>query len=74
MERDIKTYLRGESVFSSPKLYKTCEMNGCFYAIRLKQNATLVANAHVHLYCTNMDMKPYQIIQFYCGRGMMEIS
>ena len=21
---------------------------------------------------TNMDMEPYQIIQFYCGRGKME--
>lgn len=21
---------------------------------------------------TNMDMEPYQIIQFYCGRGRME--
>ena len=37
MERDIKTYLRGDSGFSSPKLYKTCEMNGCSYAIRLKK-------------------------------------
>ena len=36
MERGIKTYLRGDSGFSSPKLYKTCEMNGCSYAIRLK--------------------------------------
>ena len=28
-----------------------------------------------HMYTfivTNMDMKPYQIIQFYCGRGKME--
>lgn len=45
MERGIKTYLRGDSGFSSPKLYKTCEMNGCSYAIRLKQNAALVSLA-----------------------------
>ena len=45
MERGIKTYLRGDSGFSSPKLYKTCEMNGCSYAIRLKQNASLIALA-----------------------------
>ena len=45
LERGIITYLRGDSGFSSPKLYKTCEMNGCSYAIRLKQNATLVALA-----------------------------
>ena len=123
MERDIKTYLRGDSGFSSPKLYKTCEMNGCSYAIRLKKNASLIALASdkdeelyqatkddqisyavtygefmyqagswdyprrvvfkiekpygqlTHMYTfivTNMDMKPYQIIQFYCGRGKME--
>lgn len=42
IERGIKTYLRGDSGFSSPKLYKTCEMNGCSYAIRLKQNASLM--------------------------------
>lgn len=45
MERGIKTYLRGDSGFSSPILYKTCEMNGCSYAIRLKQNSSLVALA-----------------------------
>ncbi|MDE7248912.1 MAG: IS1380 family transposase, partial [Lachnospiraceae bacterium] len=45
MERGIKTYLRGDSGFSSPKLYKTCEMNGCSYAIRLKQNSSLLALA-----------------------------
>ena len=123
MERGIKTYLRGDSGFSSPKLYKTCEMNGCSYAIRLKQNSPLTALASdkdeglykaakegqtryavtygefmyqagsweyprrvvfkiekpygrlAHMYTflvTNMDMEPYQIIQFYCGRGRME--
>lgn len=45
MERGIKTYLRGDSGFSSPRLYKTCEMNGCSYAIRLKQNSSLTALA-----------------------------
>lgn len=119
----LKADLRGDSGFSSPKLYKTCEMNGCSYAIRLKQNAALVSLASnkdeelyqatrkdeisyavtygefmyqtgswdcprrvvfkieklygqlIHMYTfivTNMDMKPYQIIQFYCGRGKME--
>jgi hypothetical protein len=123
MERGIKTYLRGDSGFSSPKLYKACEMNGCSYAIRLKQNSSLVTLAsdkdvdlykatqkdqishavtygefmyqagswdyprrvvfkiekpygqliHMHTFIvTNMDMKPHQIIQFYCGRGRME--
>ena len=45
IERGIKAYLRGDSGFSSPKLYKTCEENGCSYAIRLKQNASLIALA-----------------------------
>ena len=123
MNRRMKTYLRGDSGFSSPKLYKTCECNGCSYAIRLKQNNALIALAAdkdedlyratkedqiryavtygefmyqagswdyprrvvfkiekpygqmIHMYTfivTNMDMKPYQIIQFYCGRGRME--
>ena len=123
LERGMKTYLRGDSGFSSPKLYKTCEMNGCSYAIRLKQNPSLVALASdkdeelysatkedqisyavtygefmyqagswdyprrvvfkiekpygqlIHMYTflvTNMDMEPYQIIQFCCGRGKME--
>ena len=125
LERGIKTYLRGDSGFSSPKLYKTCEMNGCSYAIHLKQNTSLVALASdkdedlykatkedqisyavtygeflyqagswdyprrvvfkiekpygqlTHMYTfivTNMDMEPYQVIQFYCWRGKMEIS
>ena len=124
LERGIKTYLRGDSGFSSPKLYKTCEMNGCSYAIRLKQDSSLVALASdkeedlykatredqiryavtyygefmyqagsweyprrvvfkiekpygqlTHIYTfivTNMDMEPYQIIRFYCGRGRLE--
>ena len=123
LERGIKTYLRGDRGFFSPKLYETCEKNGCSYAIRLKQNSSLIALASdkdedlykatqkdqisyavtygefmyqagswkyprrvvfkiekpygqlTHMYTfivTNMDMEPYQIIQFYCGRGKME--
>ena len=123
LARNISAYLRGDSGFASPKLYKTCESNGCSYAIRLKQNAILLALASnkdeelylatkddqisyavtygefmyqansweyprrvvfkiekpygqlTHLYTfivTNMDMEPYQVIQFYCGRGRME--
>lgn len=41
----MKTYLRGDSGFASPKLKKTYEMNDCSYAIRLKQNSSLVALA-----------------------------
>jgi transposase len=45
LERGLKTYLRGDSGFSSPKFYETCESNGCSYAISLKQNSTLIALA-----------------------------
>ena len=123
LNREIKTYLRGDSGFSTPKLYEMCECNGCSYAIRLKQNKSLIALASykadalyeaskenqidytvtygefmyqagswgyprrvvfkiekpygqlTHMYTfivTNMDMEPYQVIQFYCGRGKME--
>jgi len=117
-------YLRGDSGFASPDLYKACEENDCKYAIRLKQNATLIRYAQdadealyratrenqvdyaveygefeyqagswshprrvvfkvekpygqiVHLFTfivtTMEDLEPYQVIQFYCGRGKME--
>lgn len=45
LERGLKTYLRGDSGFSSTKLYKICEMNGCSYSIRLEQNSSLLALA-----------------------------
>ena len=38
-------YLRGDSGFASPDLYNACEENDCKYAIRLKQNQTLVKYA-----------------------------
>lgn len=116
-------YLRGDSGFATPELYDACEDNACEYAIRLKQNRTLVKYASdadealyratrdnqidyaveygefeyqagswphprrvvfkvekpfgqmVHLYTfvvTTMESKPYQVLQFYCGRGKME--
>ena len=119
----LPLYLRGDSGFASPVLYETCEENDCKYAIRLKQNQTLIRyaadadealyratrnnqvdyaveygefeyqagswshqrrvvfkiekpyNQFVHLYTfivTNMETEPYQVIQFYCGRGKME--
>jgi hypothetical protein len=37
----IKLFLRGDSGFATPELYKQCETNGTSYAIRLKENATL---------------------------------
>lgn len=116
-------YLRGDSGFASPDLYEACEESDCKYAIRLKQNKTLVKYATdadnalyratrenqvdyaveygefdyqagswshprrvvfkiekpygqmSHLYTfivTTMEAEPYQVIQFYCGRGKME--
>ena len=116
-------YLRGDSGFAAPELYEACEDHDCKYAIRLKQNATLLKyvsdeddalyratlenqvdyaveygkfeyqagswshprrvvfkiekpyNQLVHLYTfivTTMEAEPYQVIQFYCGRGKME--
>lgn len=116
-------YMRGDSGFAAPSLYEACEANDCKYAIRLKQNATLVKYASdedqalyratrentvdyaveygefeyqagswsrprrvvfkiekphgqiTHLYTfivTTMEAEPYQVIQFYCGRGKME--
>ena len=38
-------YLRGDSGFASPGLYEACEENDCKYAIRLKQNTTLLRYA-----------------------------
>jgi len=38
-------YLRGDSGFATPDLYKQCETNGTSYVIRLKENATLRALA-----------------------------
>ena len=123
MHPSMPLYLRGDSGFAAPELYEACEDNDCKYAIRLKQNATLLKyvseeddalyratrenqvdyaveygefqyqagswshprrvvfkiekpyNQFVHLYTfivTTMEAEPYQVIQFYCGRGKME--
>ena len=119
----LSLYARGDSGFAIPDLYEACEENDCKYAIRLKQNNTLIRLAEdadealyratrenqidyaveygefmyqagtwskprrvvfkiekpqgqfIHLYTfivTTMEMKPYQIVQFYCGRGKMK--
>lgn len=116
-------YMRGDSGFAAPSLYEACEDNDCKYAIRLKQNSTLIKyasdaeqslsrvtlenaidyaveygefeyqagswshprrvvfkvekpyNQMTFLYTfivTTMEAEPYQVIQFYCGRGKME--
>ncbi len=66
MDRGIPTYLRGDSGFASPKLYKTCESNGCSYAIRLKQNTALVSLASAEeetLYeLTRTDQVSYAVV------------
>ena len=40
---DTALYLRGDSGFATPDLYKQCETNGTSYVIRLKENAVLQA-------------------------------
>ena len=40
-----KVYLRGDSGFAVPELFKLLEHNGCSYAIRLKANSTLYREA-----------------------------
>ena len=41
----LPLYLRGDSGFAAPELYEACEENDCKYAIRLKQNKTLISLA-----------------------------
>ena len=41
----LPLYLRGDSGSASLDLYKACEDNDCKYAIRLKQNRTLIKYA-----------------------------
>lgn len=41
----IQLFLRGDSGFATPDLYKQCESNGVSYAIRLKANRALYAHA-----------------------------
>ena len=41
----VQLFLRGDSGFATPDLYKQCETNGVSYAIRLKSNNTLYTNA-----------------------------
>ena len=124
LEEFIPLYLRGDSGFASPDLYEALEEQDCKYAIRLKENRTLIklaeeenqalyhATKHnqvdyavvygeflyqagswghprrvvfkiekpygqmVHTYTfivTTMEgLAPYQVLQFYCGRGTME--
>lgn len=38
---DIPLFLRGDSGFATPELYRQCEENGISYAIRLKENRVL---------------------------------
>lgn len=42
---DIDLYLRGDSGFATPDLFKQCETNGVSYAIRLKANNVLYSLA-----------------------------
>lgn len=43
--KDTKLYLRGDSGFAIPELFKQCETNGVSYAVRLKANKILYSLA-----------------------------
>jgi hypothetical protein len=42
---NTQLFLRGDSGFATPELYKQAESNGCSYAIRLKDNCLLRENS-----------------------------
>jgi hypothetical protein len=63
----IQLFLRGDSGFATPELYKQAESNGCSYAIRLKDNHLLRENAfHLEEEVTEMTaIHPESFIVLY---------
>ena len=61
----LNLYLRGDSGFASPDLYDTCEDNDCKYAIRLKNNSTLMMLAEDKAddlrKAVNKNIEPYAV-------------
>ena len=60
-------YLRGDSGFAAPELYETCEENDCKYAIRLKQNQTLIryaSDADEALYRATRDNQIDYVVEY----------
>jgi len=64
---DTQLFLRGDSGFATPELYKQAESNGCSYAIRLKDNRLLRENAfHLEEEVTEMTaLQPEKFIALY---------
>lgn len=68
---DIPLYLRSDSCFASPDLYEVLEEKECKYAIRLKENKTLLKLSEEEKYaCTTRQdsirwMKPWFMENFY---------
>ena len=63
----LPLYLRGDSGFASPDLYKACEDNDCKYAIRLKQNQTLieyVADADAALFRVSRENQTDYMVEY----------
>ena len=63
----LPLYLRGDSGFASPDLYKACEDNDCKYAIRLKQNQTLikyVADADAALFRASRENQTDYMVEY----------
>ncbi|WKY46426.1 IS1380 family transposase [Eubacteriaceae bacterium ES3] len=75
---DIELYLRGDSGFATPDLYKQCETNGVSYAIRLKANSVLNDKAkhldHEIFEAMKEDMSQYIVRydEFYYKAGKWE--
>jgi len=63
-----KLFLRGDSGFASPDLYKQCETNGTSYAIRLKENSVLREFAS-HLDAELTDMTKGNMVDYAVVSG-----
>ena len=65
----LPLYLRGDSGFAAPELYEACEENDCKYAIRLKQNKTLISlasdKANELQEATKFNTTDYQFVFMY---------
>jgi len=72
---ETSLFLRGDSGFATPGLFKQCETNGTSYAIRIKENKVLLGHA-AHLadelyYKTQTNMVDYAVVHgdFYYQAG-----
>lgn len=75
---DTALFMRGDSGFADPKLFKQAETNGCSYAIRLKANQNLYRSALHAENCLNertvKNKVDYAVVydEFYYQAGSWE--